>query len=141
LNTSLINTITVILAAFAAISLLVSSIMIGIITYVSVVERTKEIGIMRAIGARKKDISRIFNAETIIIGFTAGVFGILMTLLINIPLNLVIQKLIGVANFSALPIYSAVVLIVISVGLTFIAGLIPSKIAAKKDPVVALRTE
>ena len=138
---SLINTITVILAAFAAISLLVSSIMIGIITYVSVVERTKEIGIMRAIGARKKDISRIFNAETIIIGFTAGVFGILMTLLINIPLNLVIQKLIGVANFSALPIYSAVVLIVISVGLTFIAGLIPSKIAAKKDPVVALRTE
>ncbi len=138
---SLINTITVILAAFAAISLLVSSIMIGIITYVSVVERTKEIGIMRAIGARKKDISRIFNAETIIIGFTAGLFGILMTLLINIPLNLVIQKLIGVANFSALPIYSAIGLIIISVGLTFIAGLIPSKIAAKKDPVVALRTE
>jgi putative ABC transport system permease protein len=138
---SLINTITVILAAFAAISLLVSSIMIGIITYVSVVERTKEIGIMRAIGARKKDISRIFNAETIIIGFTAGVFGILMTLLINIPLNLLIQKLIGVASFSALPIYSAVGLIVISVGLTFVAGLIPSKIAAKKDPVVALRTE
>jgi len=138
---SLINTITVILAAFAAISLLVSSIMIGIITYVSVVERTKEIGIMRAIGARKKDISRIFNAETIIIGFTAGLFGILMTLLINIPLNLVIQKLIGVANFSGLPIYSAIGLIVISVGLTFIAGLIPSKIAAKKDPVVALRTE
>ncbi|PKL00643.1 MAG: ABC transporter [Tenericutes bacterium HGW-Tenericutes-1] len=138
---SLINTITVILAAFAAISLLVSSIMIGIITYVSVVERTKEIGIMRAIGARKKDISRIFNAETIIIGFTAGVFGILMTLFINIPLNLVIQKLIGVGSFSKLPIYSAVGLIVISVGLTFVAGLIPSKIAAKKDPVVALRTE
>ena len=138
---SLINTITVILAAFAGISLLVSSIMIGIITYVSVVERTKEIGIMRAVGARKKDISRIFNAETIIIGFTAGVFGILMTLLINIPLNLIIQNLIGVANFSILPIYSAVVLIVISVGLTFIAGLIPSKIAANKDPVVALRTE
>lgn len=138
---SLINTITVILSAFAAISLVVSSIMIGIITYVSVVERTKEIGIMRSIGARKKDIARIFNAETVLIGFAAGVIGILSSLLIIIPINLWIGKLTAVAGFARLPIFSAIGLIVISVALTFIAGLVPSGIAARRDPVVALRTE
>ncbi len=115
--------------------------MIGIITYVSVVERTKEIGILRSIGARKKDISRVFNAETVLIGFAAGVLGILMTLLLLMPINLIIGKLIGVAGFASLPILSAFGLVAVSVGLTFIAGLIPSGIAAKKDPVIALRTE
>ncbi|MFH0993859.1 MAG: ATP-binding cassette domain-containing protein [bacterium] len=138
---SLISTITVILSAFAAISLVVSSIMIGIITYVSVVERTKEIGILRSIGARKKDISRVFNAETVLIGFAAGVIGILATLLLLLPINLIIGRLIGVPGFASLPIWSALGLIAVSVGLTFIAGLIPSGIAAKKDPVIALRTE
>ncbi len=137
----LINTITVILAAFAGISLVVSSIMIGIITYVSVVERTKEIGIMRSLGARKKDISRIFNAETVLIGLAAGIFGIAFSLLINIPVNLVIANLIGVEGFSVLTIANAVSLIVLSTILTLIAGLIPSGIAARKDPVIALRTE
>jgi putative ABC transport system permease protein len=137
----LINTITVILAAFAGISLVVSSIMIGIITYVSVVERTKEIGIMRSLGARKKDISRIFNAETVLIGLAAGAFGIAFSLLINIPVNLVIANLIGVSGFSVLTLANAVGLIVLSTILTLIAGLIPSGIAARKDPVIALRTE
>jgi len=138
---SLISTITVILSAFAAISLVVSSIMIGIITYVSVVERTKEIGIMRSIGARKKDIGRIFNAETVLIGFAAGVIGILSTLILIIPINLWIGKLTAISGFARLPILSGLGLIVISIALTFIAGLVPSGIAARRDPVVALRTE
>lgn len=138
---SLINTIAVILAAFAAISLLVSSIMIGIITYVSVVERTKEIGILRSIGARKKDISRIFIAESIIIGFASGVLGVALTMVLMFPVNMVIEKSISISGFASLPILQGLGLIAISVGLTFIAGLIPSRIAAKKDPVVALRTD
>lgn len=138
---TLIDTITLVLSAFAAISLVVSSIMIGIITYVSVVERTKEIGILRSIGARKRDISRVFNAETVLIGLAAGIIGILATLLLTIPLNAIIGKFVGVPGFAALPVWSAVLLIAVSVGLTFIAGLIPSRIAAKRDPVVALRTE
>lgn len=138
---SLINTITVILSAFAAISLLVSSIMIGIITYVSVVERTKEIGILRSIGARKKDISRVFIAEAIIIGFVSGVIGIILTAVLIIPINIVIERLIDTSNFASLPILQGLGLIAISVGLTFVAGLIPSRIAAKKDPVVALRID
>jgi putative ABC transport system permease protein len=138
---SLINTITIILGAFAGISLVVSSIMIGIITYVSVVERTKEIGIMRSLGARKKDISRIFNAETILIGFAAGLFGIMIAGVLTLPINLIIERFIEVKNFSNLPLQNAVSLLVLSTILTLIAGLIPSKIASRKDPVVALRTE
>lgn len=138
---SLINTITLILAAFAGISLIVSSVMIGIITYVSVVERTKEIGIMRSLGARKKDISRVFNAEALLIGLTAGAIGVALAYIINIPVNMVIGRLIGVSNFSTLLIYYAVLLIVLSTVLTLIAGLIPSRIASRKDPVIALRTE
>ena len=138
---SLIATITIILAAFAGISLVVSSIMIGIITYVSVVERTKEIGIMRSLGARKKDISRIFNAETILIGLSSGVLGVALASLLNIPVNFIIQRLIGVPGFSSLNLTSAIGLIVLSTILTLLAGLIPSGIAARRDPVVALRTE
>ena len=138
---TLISTITITLAAFAGISLVVSSIMIGIITYVSVIERTKEIGIMRSLGARKKDISRIFNAETILIGFTSGVIGVFMAMVLNIPVNIVINKLIGVPGFSTLIIASAIGLIMLSTILTLIAGLVPSGIAARKDPVIALRTE
>lgn len=139
--TTMIDTISLILTAFAAISLVVSSIMIGIITYVSVVERTREIGILRSIGARKKDISRVFNAETVIIGFIAGVIGIAVTLLLSLPINVFVQRRVGVTNIAALPFLSAVIMILVSITLTFIAGLIPSRIAAKKDPVVALRTE
>jgi len=138
---SLISTITIILSAFAGISLVVSSIMIGIITYVSVVERTKEIGIMRSLGARKKDISRIFNAETVLIGFTSGLLGILITLLLIIPINLILANLLDVSGFAQLMWSSAIGLIVLSTFLTLIAGLIPSRIAARKDPVTALRTE
>jgi putative ABC transport system permease protein len=138
---TIINTITVVLAAIAGISLVVSSLMIGIITYVSVVERTKEIGILRSIGARKKDISRVFNAETLIIGFAAGVIGIVATLLLSIPVNIIVESIVGVTNIAALPFLYGVILIVVSMGLTFIAGLIPSRIAAKKDPVAALRSE
>ena len=139
--TELINTIAIVLTAFASISLFVSSIMIGIITYVSVIERTKEIGIMRSLGARKKDIARIFNAETILIGFVSGVLGITITLLLNIPINIIILNLIEVADFTELsPLYS-IGLILLSTFLTLLAGLIPSNIAARKDPVIALRTE
>lgn len=138
---SLINTITIILAAFAAISLVVSSVMIGIITYVSVVERTKEIGIMRSLGARKKDISRIFNAETLLIGFTAGIFGILIAFLLIVPINIIVERFVDVANFASLLPTHALYLVVLSTLLTLIAGLFPSRIAAKRDPVVALRTE
>lgn len=137
----MIDTITIILSAFAGISLIVSSIMIGIITYVSVIERTKEIGIMRSLGARKKDISRIFTAETLLIGLTAGVFGIVFYLLLSLPVNQVLTRLIGVSGFASLSVLSAVGLIALSSILTLIAGIIPSKIAANKNPVVALRTE
>ncbi len=139
--TGVINAITYILIAFVAISLVVSSIMIGIITYISVLERTKEIGILRSIGASKGDISRVFNAETIIIGFVAGAFGLGATLLLCIPANLIIAKATAIPGVAKLPPLSGAALLAISMALTFVAGLIPSRIAAKKDPVVALRTE
>lgn len=140
--TTIINVISYVLIAFVAISLVVSSIMIGIITYISVLERTKEIGILRAIGASKKDVSRVFNAETLIIGFSAGAIGILMTLLLNIPINMIVHDLTDIYSLNAaLPWKGAVGLVIISMVLTFVAGLIPSGIAAKKDPVEALRTE
>ena len=139
---TIINVISYVLIAFVAISLVVSSIMIGIITYISVLERTKEIGILRAIGASKKDVSRVFNAETFIIGLTAGLIGILMTMLLNIPINIIVHDLTGIMSLkSELPWVGGVILVVISVVLTFFAGLIPSSLAAKKDPVEALRTE
>ncbi len=139
--TDIIDAISYILIAFVAISLIVSSIMIGIITYISVLERTKEIGILRSIGASKKDISRVFNAETIIIGLISGCIGILVTVILNIPINLIIKDITDIEGLSKLPPVAAVILIAISVLLTLIAGLFPSRIAAKKDPVVALRTE
>lgn len=140
--TTIINAISYVLIAFVAISLIVSSIMIGIITYISVLERTKEIGILRSIGASKKDISRVFNAETLIVGFGAGVIGIGTTLLLCIPINIVIRALTGITELgAALPAAAGVILVVISMLLTFIAGLIPAKVAARKDPVEALRTE
>ena len=139
--TTIINVVSYVLIAFVAISLVVSSIMIGIITYISVLERTKEIGILRSIGASKRDISRVFNAETLIVGLAAGVIGILVTLLLNIPVNIVIKALVDISNVSRLPLAGAIALIIISVLLTMIAGLIPSRYAAKKDPVEALRTE
>ncbi len=138
---TIINMISYVLIAFVSISLVVSSIMIGIITYISVLERTKEIGILRSIGASKKDISRVFNAETLIIGFVAGALGIGTTLLLNLPVNALIKSLSGISNVSRLPLNGAVLLVIISMTLTLIAGLIPSGLAAKKDPVVALRTE
>ena len=138
---SIVNTISYVLIAFVTISLVVSSIMIGIITYISVIERTKEIGILRAIGASKKDISRVFNAETIIIGFTSGLFGIIITILLNIPINIIIKNITNISNISKLPIIGGIVLIIISIILTLIGGLIPAKIASKKDPVEALRVE
>lgn len=138
---TIINAITYILIAFVAISLVVSSIMIGIITYISVLERTKEIGILRAIGASKKDISRVFNAETLIVGFVAGALGIIVTLLLNIPINIIIVHLTDINGIASLPTVGAVLLVAISMVLTLIAGLIPSRIAAKKDPVTALRSE
>ncbi len=139
--TTIINAITIILIAFVAISLVVSSIMIGIITYISVLERTKEIGILRAMGASKRDISRVFNAETMIIGFTSGALGIGVTVLLVLLANAIIYPLTGIPNVAALPLNGAVVLVVISMALTLIAGLIPSRVAARKDPVVPLRTE
>ncbi|MBE6798555.1 MAG: ABC transporter ATP-binding protein/permease [Ruminococcaceae bacterium] len=138
---TIINVISYVLIAFVSISLVVSSIMIGIITYISVLERTKEIGILRSIGASKKDISRVFNAETLIVGFVAGMIGILTTMLLNIPINLIIEAVGGIKNVAYLPTMGAVLLVAISMVLTFIAGLVPSRVAAKKDPVVALRTE
>ena len=139
--TNIIDVITYILIAFVAISLIVSSIMIAIITYISVLERTKEIGILRAIGASKKDISRVFNAETIIEGFISGVFGIFITILLNKVVDTIVYNMSSVSNITHLAISHAIILIIISVFLTFIAGLIPAKIASKKDPVVALRSE
>lgn len=137
----IINSISYILIAFVAISLIVSSIMIGIITYISVLERTKEIGILRAMGASKRDISNVFNAETLIVGFSAGVIGIAITLLLNIPINIIIENITGIANVALLPWQGGVILVVISMLLTLIAGLVPAGVAAKKDPVEALRTE
>ncbi len=139
--TDIIDAISYILIAFVAISLVVSSIMIGIITYISVLERTKEIGILRAIGASKKDISRVFNAETVIVGLVSGCIGIGVTVLLNIPINIIIENITEIAGLSVLPPAAGIILIAISVLLTLIAGLFPSGVAAKKDPVVALRTE
>ncbi len=140
--TTIIDAITYVLIAFVSISLIVSSIMIGVITLISVQERTKEIGILRAIGASKRDVSSMFNAETIIVGFAAGLLGVLVTYLLCIPINLILNHFTGIANLRAfLPIGAAIILVVISVLLTLVAGIIPSRSAAKKDPVVALRTE
>ncbi len=139
--TDIVDIVSYVLIGFVSISLVVSSIMIGIITYISVLERTKEIGILRAIGASKKDISRVFNAETLIVGLIAGLFGIGITLLINIPINLIIYNLAGINNLSALPLVGGIILVAISVILTVVAGLIPAKMASHKDPVEALRTE
>ncbi len=140
--TTIINAITYVLIAFVAISLVVSSIMIGVITLISVQERTKEIGILRAIGASKRNVSGMFNAETMIIGFIAGLLGVGITYLLCIPINLILHALTGISSLSTyLPVSDAIVLVLISVGLTLIAGIIPSRSAAKKDPVVALRTE
>ncbi|ACV23730.1 Macrolide export ATP-binding/permease protein MacB [Slackia heliotrinireducens] len=139
--TSIVNSITYILIAFVAISLVVSSIMIGIITYISVLERTKEIGILRSIGASKKDISRVFNAETFIIGLLAGLLGVGLTVLLDIPVNIIIEHVSGVKDMAAVPAGAGAALVAISVLLTLIGGIIPSRMAAKKDPVTALRTE
>ena len=139
--TTIINAISYILIAFVSISLIVSSVMIAIITYISVIERTKEIGILRAIGARKKDVSRVFNAETLIEGLFSGILGIIVTLLLNMFINAVIKNITGIDTLSKLPIIGAIILIIISVLLTLIAGIVPSKMASKKDPVVALRSE
>lgn len=139
--TKIVDVISYVLIAFVAISLVVSSIMIGIITYISVLERTKEIGILRAIGASKRDISRVFNAETLIVGFVSGALGIGITLLLTIPINLIIDHLTSIAHVAQLPLAGGIILVLISMALTLIAGLVPSRIAAKKDPVEALRTE
>lgn len=140
--TTMVNAISYVLVAFTAISLVVSGVMIGIITYVSVVERTKEIGVLRSIGARKKDISRVFNAETFLIGLTSGLIGVIVAIILNFPINLIINALVeGVGNIASLNIIHALILVAISILLTLISGFIPSKIAAKKDPVIALRTE
>lgn len=140
--TTIINAITYVLIAFVSISLIVSSIMIGVITLISVQERTKEIGILRAIGASKRDVSSMFNAETLIIGFTSGLTGVVITYLLCIPINLILKALTGLAHLKAvLPIGAALILVLISMVLTLVAGLIPSRSAAKKDPVIALRSE
>ncbi|MDD5923827.1 MAG: ABC transporter ATP-binding protein/permease [Clostridia bacterium] len=140
--TTIINAISYVLILFVGISLVVSSIMIGIITYISVLERTKEIGILRSIGASKRDISRVFNAETVIIGFTAGAIGIILTILLCIPINMIVHSVTGIYTINAvLPYQGAIALVLISVLLTVVAGLFPSRVAAKKDPVVALRSE
>ncbi len=139
--TQIINAITYVLIAFVSISLIVSSIMISVITHISVIERTKEIGVLRSIGASKKDISRVFNAETAIIGFAAGITGIIVTLLLIIPINIIIHSLADLANVAALPVWGGIALVLISVVLTVLAGLIPARKASKKDPVIALRSE
>lgn len=139
--TSIVNTISYVLIAFVAISLIVSSIMIGIITYISVLERTKEIGILRAIGASKKDVSHVFNAETFIEGTISGLLGILVTILLNIPINMLIKSITNISNIASLPIDGAIILVIISMILTMIAGLLPSRMASKKDPVESLRSE
>ena len=137
----MLNAITVVLVAFTSISLIVSSVMIGIITYVSVVERTREIGVLRSLGARKKDIKNLFNAETFIIGGASGTIGVVITYLLSFGVNGLLGKLTGISTLAALPFGSAVIMICISILLTLISGLIPARAAAKKDPVVALRSE
>ena len=139
--TTIVNAISYVLVAFVAISLVVSSIMIGIITYISVLERTKEIGILRSVGASRRDVSRVFNAETLIVGFAAGVIGILVTLGLTVIANIILGNLTGIPDIAALPPMSGIILVCISMLLTLIAGIIPSRIASRKDPVVALRTE
>lgn len=141
MTSTLLNSITYVLTGFAAISLLVSTIMIGIITYVSVIERTKEIGILRSVGARKKDISRVFNAEALIIGLTSGMLGIVITYILTIPINMIIENLTGLTGIANFNILSAVALVIGSMALTLVAGFFPSRMAANKDPVDALRTE
>ncbi len=141
LSGNIMDAITIVLIAFSSISLVVSSIMIGIITYISVLERTKEIGILRALGARKKDIKRVFNAETMIIGIFAGLLGIIIAYILTIPTNIIIENLSGLANVAKLNIIHAIILVIISVLLTVIGGAIPANMASKKDPVIALRTE
>lgn len=139
--TTIINAVSYVLIGFVSVSLVVSSIMIGIITYISVLERIKEIGVLRALGASKTDVSRVFNAETLIIGFAAGIIGIGITALLNIPISLIIKSLAGISNVATLPWQGGLILVAISMVLTLIAGLIPSRMAAKKDPVIALRSE
>ena len=139
--TTIINAISYILIAFVSISLIVSSIMIGIITYISVLERTKEIGILRAMGASKRDVSRVFNAETLIVGFVAGAIGILVTLLLLIPINAIIEVITDISGLAVLPVAGGIILVAISMLLTLIAGIFPSRVAAKRDPVTALRSE
>ena len=139
--TTIINAITYVLVGFVSVSLVVSSIMIGIITYISVLERRKEIGVLRSIGASKRDIKHVFSSEALIIGLTAGVLGIAVTLLLCIPINLILKSFTGISGVASLPVLAGIILILISMALTFIAGLIPAKIASKKDPVVALRSE
>ena len=140
--TTIINAITYVLIAFVAVSLVVSSIMIGVITLISVQERTKEIGVLRAIGASKRNVSNMFNAETIMIGFAAGLLGVIVTVVLCLPINAILYELTGIGNLRAfLPWQVGALLVVISVVLTTIAGVIPARSAAKKDPVVALRTE
>lgn len=135
------DAITVVLIAFSAVSLVVSSIMIGIITYISVLERTKEIGVLRSLGARKKDVSRVFNAETFIVGVLSGLIGVLIARLLIIPVNIILKDLTGLSNVAILDPLHALLLIVISTTLTLIGGAIPANMASKKDPVIALRTE
>ena len=141
LSGGIMNGITLVLVGFSSVSLIVSSIMISIITYISVLERTKEIGILRSLGARKKDISRVFNAETAIIGFTSGLMGVGIAYLLTFPINVVIKNATNLDNVARLSIYHAVLMIIISIVITVIGGLIPAKMASKKDPVEALRTE
>lgn len=139
--TTIINAVSYVLIGFVSVSLIVSSIMIGIITYISVLERIKEIGVLRALGASKTDVSRVFNAETLIIGFAAGIIGIGITVLLNIPISLLVKSLAGISNVAMLPWQGGLILVAISMALTLVAGLIPSRMAAKKDPVIALRSE
>lgn len=139
--TTIVNVVSYVLIAFVSISLIVSSIMIGVITYISVLERKKEIGILRSIGASKRDIRRVFNAETLIVGFVAGVIGIGSTVLLTIPVNAIVTARFGVEQVAQLPWQAGAILVAISMALTFLAGLIPSSAASRKDPVEALRSE
>ena len=138
---TILDAVTYVLVAFTAISLIVSSVMIGIITYVSVVERTKEIGVLRSLGARKKDIRTLFNAETFLIGLFAGLIGVGGTYLLSVPINLLLGHLTGISTLAALPVGQGFVMMCVSIVLTLISGLVPAQAAAKKDPVIALRTE
>ena len=141
LTGNIMNAVTIVLISFSAISLIVSSIMIGIITYISVLERTKEIGILRALGARKKDITRVFNAETFIIGLVSGIIGILITCILLVPANILLENLTNLENVAQLNPLHALILMIVSISLTLIGGFIPAKLASKKDPVESLRTE